>query len=77
MLLLSVEELKELSGRKNKSKIKDWLRTKGVNYLEGADGYPKVSKELVEEILKGNIGIKHITRNRCNENALRELMGTS
>lgn len=74
-MLLSVEELKELSGRKNKSKIKEWLHTKGVTYLEGADGYPKVSKELVEEMLKGNVEIRSHIRKRGDANALRELMG--
>jgi hypothetical protein len=74
-MLLSVEELKELSGRKNKSKIKEWLHTKGVNFLEGADGYPKVSKEYVQEMLKGNIEIKQAVRKRGNANALHEIMG--
>jgi hypothetical protein len=74
-MLLSIEELKELSGRKNKSKIKEWLRAKGVTFLEGADGYPKVSKEYIEEMLKGNVIIKTHDRKRGNANALRELMG--
>jgi hypothetical protein len=74
-MLLSIEELKELSGRKNKSKIKEWLRSKGVNYLEGADGYPKVSKEYIEEMLKGNVTIRSADRKRGNANALLELMG--
>jgi hypothetical protein len=73
-MLLSIEELKELSGRKNKSKIKEWLRTKGVTFLEGADGYPKVSKEYVEQMLSGNIEIKQSGRKQGNTNALRELM---
>lgn len=74
-MLLSVEELKELSGRKNKSKIKEWLRTKGVNFLEGADGYPKVSKQCIEDMLKGNVQIKSSARKRGDVSALRELMG--
>lgn len=74
-MLLSIEELKELSGRKNKSKIKEWLRSKGVIFLEGADGYPKVSKEYVEQMLQGNIEIKSHVRKRGDANALRELMG--
>lgn len=74
-MLLSVEELKELSGRKNKSKIKEWLRSKGVNFLESADGYPKVSKEYVEEMLKGNIQTKQPASNKKgNAEALREIM---
>ncbi len=74
-MLLSIEELKELSGRKNKSKIKEWLRSKGVNYLEGADGYPRVSKEYIEAMLNGNISIKNSERKRGNEKALFEMMG--
>jgi hypothetical protein len=74
-MLLSIEELKELSGRKNKSKIKEWLRTKGVTFLEGADGYPKVSKEYVEQMLSGNIEVKSHNKKRGNEKALFELMG--
>lgn len=74
-MLLSVEELKELSGRKNKSKIKDWLRTKGVIFLEGADGYPKVSKEYMQDMLKGNAEIKQTARKHGNSNALLEIMG--
>lgn len=73
-MLLSVEELKELSGRKNKSKIKEWLHTKGLVFLEGADGYPKVSKEYIEQMLNGSVQIKR-TNKRGNENALLEMMG--
>jgi hypothetical protein len=73
-MLLTIEELKELAGCKNKSKIKEWLRSKGVNFLEGADGYPKVSKQYIEDMLKGNIEIKTYPRKRGNVNALRELM---
>lgn len=74
-MLLTVEELKELSGRKQKSKIKDWLRSKGIDYLDGADGTPKVSKELVENILQGKIEVRQSSQRHGNANALRELMG--
>jgi hypothetical protein len=73
-MLLSIEELKELSGCKQKRKIKEWLQRQGINYINSADGHPKVSKEAVQEMLKGNIRSEH-PRRRGNADALKALMG--
>ncbi len=72
-MLLSIEELKELTGLKRYSKMIEWLRSKGIRYIEGADGIPKVSKEHIESILCGNAIISSQKR-KTNKDALRNYM---
>lgn len=73
-MLLSVEELQELTGLKRHSKMIEWLRSKGIRYIEGADGIPKVSKDHISEILNGTVTI-HAQKSKPNRSALREYMG--
>jgi hypothetical protein len=74
MLTLSIEELIEITGKKQKKKMKEWLARQGIHFLSEPDGWPRVSRELIQEALKGNVQIKPQTPKRGNSNALRELM---
>ena len=47
MILASRQLLKEVSGRKRPSTVSAWLRLQRIEFLPGADGWPRV---LVSEI---------------------------
>jgi hypothetical protein len=50
-LLLSRQELIELTGYRRPSAMKRWLLVEGVKFLVGADGWPKVHHNELESIL--------------------------
>lgn len=47
-LFLSRDELMELSGRKQRSKVADWLVGNGYKFDVAADGWPKVLRAAME-----------------------------
>jgi hypothetical protein len=73
MLTLSIEELKEITGKRQKSKVKEWLEKQGINYLSEPDGWPKVSRELVQEALRGSLKARPVIAKKGNGDALREM----
>lgn len=47
-LFLSRDEMRELSGRHQRGKVADWLRSNGYRFDLAADGWPKVLRAAVE-----------------------------
>jgi hypothetical protein len=74
-LTLTKEELQEISGYKQIKKIKEWLYSKGINFITDARNVPKVSREVVYQMLKGEVSLKEPQRKRGNADALREALG--
>ena len=52
-LCLSKEELRELAGYKQKSKVARWLRTNGFRSRMGADGWPRLDRTIYERVMSG------------------------
>jgi glutaredoxin len=75
MLTLTKEELQEIAGCKQKKKLKLWLYKQGIEFVTDVDDFPRVSRELVSEKLKGKISLSDAPRKRGNVAALKEMMG--
>lgn len=76
MLTLSKKELEEISGCKQKKKLKLWLYRQGIEFLTDVDDFPKVSRELISEKLKGKLTLNDLPLKRGNVEALKEMMGS-
>jgi hypothetical protein len=68
-----LHELKELTGRKQPSRICRWLAEHDWVFEEGADGLPKVDRRYYDRRLTGGIDERPQT---INENALKAICGT-
>lgn len=60
-MLLSRDELKEVSGKHRPDAIRRWLDDQRIPYLVGGDGWPKVARVVVELRL-GAVTTKPATR---------------
>ena len=47
-MFLNRDELRELSGRKQRGKVTEWLQANGYRFDLAADGWPKVLRAAVE-----------------------------
>lgn len=54
-LCLSRDELRELSGSKQRSKIVAWLVRNGFRPRIGVDGWPRVDRGLYEQTMLGTL----------------------
>ncbi len=61
-LLLTREEVQEITHRKHQKRQSEVLRLLGVNHLVRPDGSLAVSRQHVEEVLSGNTAGKQKTR---------------
>lgn len=59
MQVLTKQELRELSGLKRPSSIAAWASSKGLHYLVGADGWPRISRAAVERLLDPPNAARH------------------
>jgi len=69
MLCLSRAELTEWSGYRQRSRVAAWLKQNGVQFLMGADGWPRVRREAAVATPRT------LTKSVPNINALLEMQG--
>lgn len=50
-MILTRDELRDLSGYSQRTRQKRWLAENGIPFLTGADGFPRVSRQTIEERL--------------------------
>lgn len=67
MIVLSREELRELTGYRQRSRVIRWLRENGFAFYLGGDAWPRVLRESFEKPRKT------LTRSAPNVQALKEL----
>ena len=53
MSVVPFEELQELSGYKQASKVAGWLREHRIRYVIGGDGKPRTTSDFLREDLDG------------------------
>ena len=70
MILASRQLLKEVSARKRKSTVIQWLCEQRIAFLPGADGWPKVDVRELERLLL--TGAHEARQSRHNFAALAE-----
>lgn len=66
MIVWSREDLKSLTGYKQKCKVALWLRENGFAFYLGRDGWPRVLRST------GTIAPKTLTQSEPNFQALKE-----
>lgn len=52
-LCLSRDELRELSGYRQRTKVIEWLKQQGFRPRIAADGWPRVDRNVYERIMSG------------------------
>ena len=52
-MILSLQELKDITGTATRRTMLAALSAMGVHYVLGIDGWPRVSRDLMEEVLRG------------------------
>lgn len=77
--LVTIDYLKDLTGKKRRKDMIEWLNEKGYCFEVGADGYPKVTKSFINKRLGGgdDSHFDAAKRKRGNRQALKEAMGIS
>lgn len=63
-MFLTLDELKQLAGCKQKKKIMAWLDQQGYRYRINAKGWPSVLREVVILDLQGKLGSQSTPRRR-------------
>ena len=53
MPIVSFEDLQELSGYKQRSKVVDWCREQGLKFVVGGDGLPRTTTDYLAEVFHG------------------------
>lgn len=53
MPVVTYEDLKELSGYKQKSKVIAWAREQGLKFVVGGDGFPRTTADYLAEVFDG------------------------
>jgi hypothetical protein len=61
-LFLSRDELAEISGRKQRGKIAEWLTANGYRFDIAADGWPRVLRAAVDAKLMPTSGKRTMQR---------------
>lgn len=61
-LCLSRDELAEISGRKQRGKIAEWLTANGYRFDVAADGWPRVLRAAVDAKLMPTSGKRAMQR---------------
>lgn len=61
-LFLTRDDLTEMSGRKQRGKIAEWLAGNGYKFEVAADGWPKVLRAAVDAKLMPTSGKRTIQR---------------
>jgi len=69
-MLLTAEQIQQLSGYKTKKYQIRWLSQNGIRYLIGADGHPRVLLDHMAFILGAVNRNTNVTRTRPNMDAL-------
>lgn len=54
-LCLTREELRELSGRRQREKVYTWLLKEGFRPRRGSDQWPRVDRKLYEQLMSGTL----------------------
>ncbi len=54
-MLLSQQELIELTGRKRPSKVAEQLSIMGIRFIRGADSWPRVHLAEIDRVLVGAV----------------------
>ena len=57
-MFLNLEEIEALTERTRKKDQIAWLQERGIPYLVGANGHPRVSRTYIESILSGRLEAK-------------------
>jgi hypothetical protein len=73
MSFVPLQELKELTGRKQPSRICRWLAEHEWVFEEGADGLPRVDRRYYDKRLTAGVIDQPQT---INEDALKAICGT-
>lgn len=60
-LLLTINEMRELTGYKYGCKVKFWLEQNGFCFTMGRDGYPRVLREHLKDVM----GLKTTNKRRA------------
>lgn len=71
-LLLTRDELRELSGCSRRTHVSGWLVTSGWAHVLGVDGWPRVSRAYAEAKLAGGDVIAPKAANGPNFDVLRK-----
>lgn len=61
-LFLTRDELAEMSGRKQRSKVCEWLAGNGYKFEVAADGWPKVLRAALDARLMPGAGQRTMSR---------------
>lgn len=61
MMILTEEQVAQLTGRKRPSSQQRWLKENGIKFLEGADGRPRVLVSHLEQVMGGR-GMRKATQ---------------
>lgn len=67
MIVLSREELRDLTGYRQRSRVIQWLRENGFAFYLGGDEWPRVLRDTM------SLPRKTLTRSAPNVQALKEL----
>lgn len=65
-LVLSIDEMKEVSRCKQRSKMIRWFRENGFTFKVGLDGYPVISRQHFEKVMGGAAGGRQRTEPKLN-----------
>ena len=68
-MLVSKQELVDLTGRKRPSKVAEQLSVMGIRYVRGADNWPRVHMAELDRVLVGGYQRNHEVQ--PDANALR------
>ena len=52
-MFLTLDEIEALTERSRKKDQIEWLQERGIPYLVGANGHPRVSRAYIESLLSG------------------------
>lgn len=53
MAVVDFEDLQQLSGYRQVSKVVDWLRENSIRFVLGGDGKPRTTHDMLEQDLDG------------------------
>lgn len=73
-MLLTEDDLRELTGYKRYSCQIKWLANNGIKYLVGRDGKPRVCESQIQSLI-GSQNKPSKRRAEPNEDALNDFMG--
>lgn len=71
-LFLTRDELFDLTERKQRAKVAEWLVTNGYKFELAADGWPKVLRAALEAKLMPASGRRTITKNQPDFSAYEQ-----